>query len=293
MEEETKMERLKQLQKESHELGLLEISTQIVNFFKNEYDLVAYVNKYKNFLDVYLSDVYQTNEVEDSKGKDAIATKLLKFYNKLDNENKAVAVWQTEYGYAIVFDTDEAAEEKMLTESLLYYYWYAEDETDENKSVFELKQRTLKENKMVDALEELEKGVSEIDNVATQRPRQEQRPEREVPRKEEVDVETDTDLDKVTDLDVLDKDTVEQQVDPSNIILDDTYIWFFTVATELGDELATGIDNLDEAIETVVDLNGDILVAIPYVDPDPENPDVDIVPSETPGPQFIYTREEL
>lgn len=78
----------------------------------------------------------------------------------------------------------------------------------------------------------------------------------------------------------------------SNLILDDKFIWLFGVMDVDGIDIEEGIEDLDDAIDILINENGTFLVAFPYVDPKPEDVSVDLVFADNPGPVIVYNREE-
>lgn len=91
-------------------------------------------------------------------------------------------------------------------------------------------------------------------------------------------------------------ENVEQkdvEASASNIVLDDKYTWLFSVLDENGRDVAEGIEYLQEAIDVLVRESAAFLVAFPYVDPKPDDPDVEFVFADNPGPVMIYNNEEV
>lgn len=88
-------------------------------------------------------------------------------------------------------------------------------------------------------------------------------------------------------------DQKDVEASASNIVLDDKYTWLFSVLDENGRDVAEGIEYLQKAIEVLVQEGAAFLVAFPYVDPKPEDPDVEFVFADNPGPVMIYNNEEV
>lgn len=78
----------------------------------------------------------------------------------------------------------------------------------------------------------------------------------------------------------------------SNIVLDDKFIWLFSVLDENGNDIEEGIEYLKDAIDLLIKDSAAFLVAFPYVDPKPEDDSVDIVFADNPGPVIIYNNEQ-
>lgn len=84
------------------------------------------------------------------------------------------------------------------------------------------------------------------------------------------------------------KEHIESNVDP-NIILDSRFIWLFSLLDKSQNILVEDIDSLDDAIELAIDNHEiKIIIANPFIDPDPKNKDVDLVFADNPGPVIIY-----
>lgn len=78
----------------------------------------------------------------------------------------------------------------------------------------------------------------------------------------------------------------------SNSVLDNKFIWLFSVMDENAKDIKEGIKDLQDAINFLIKNNGAFLVAFPYIDANPEDPNVDLVFSDVPGPVVIYSRED-
>lgn len=82
------------------------------------------------------------------------------------------------------------------------------------------------------------------------------------------------------------------QAHTANQVLDNKYVWFFSVLDAQDNIIDQNIDDVSEAIDIIIsNEKAHKIVALPYVDPDPENPDVDMVLSENPGPIILYDKE--
>lgn len=74
-----------------------------------------------------------------------------------------------------------------------------------------------------------------------------------------------------------------------NIVLDSRFIWLFSLMTKDHEVVIEDIDSLDDSIELAIENNDiKIIVANPYIDPDPKNNSVDLVFADNPGPVIIY-----
>lgn len=85
----------------------------------------------------------------------------------------------------------------------------------------------------------------------------------------------------------------EVEKDASNIVLDSKYTWLFNVLDKNGRDLEEGIENLQDAIDMLIRDNAAFLVAFPYIDPKPNDPTVELVFADNPGPVIIYNNEEV
>lgn len=86
------------------------------------------------------------------------------------------------------------------------------------------------------------------------------------------------------------KSEIEAEATESNIVLDDKFIWVFAVLDKNSEVLQEDIYSLDKAIDAFVNHEPDavMLVAYPYIDPKPEDPNVELVFADNPGPVIIY-----
>lgn len=87
-----------------------------------------------------------------------------------------------------------------------------------------------------------------------------------------------------------DRNSVEHSA--SNVALDPKFIWLFSVLDESGQDIEEGIENIQDAIDKLINDNGTYLIAFPYVDPKPGDSSVEIVFADNPGPVVIYNKEE-
>lgn len=267
------MNRQQQIMFEVQQLNMLNIQTKLIDFLKTEYDLTSAVEKFNSYLDIFLSNVQHTKEVELQKGEDTIATSILKFFNKQDFGIKAENVWPTEYGYTIVFNEEEVFEDKIKNESVMYHYYYGQQTIDN-------------QNESNHSLAEARKKLTET------------RLKLENENEEEIldDIVKPTSSDKVVEVvedeTIIDKKDIEETTSKSNLILDDSYIWIFTILNKNGDIIEDDILTIDEAIESAADHEAEMIVAYPYTDPNPEDVNVDLVFADNPGPIIVYDAEQ-
>ena len=87
------------------------------------------------------------------------------------------------------------------------------------------------------------------------------------------------------------KDDVEHSA--SNAVLDNKFTWLFSVMDKNGRDISEGIEFIYDAIDVFIKNNAAFLVAFPYVDPKPEDPNVDFVFADNPGPVVIYNNETV
>lgn len=77
----------------------------------------------------------------------------------------------------------------------------------------------------------------------------------------------------------------------ANRILDNKFIWLFSLFSQDGEEMESYIDSLDDAIAMAVDQGAKMIVANPYIDPNPEDEDVELVFADEIGPVVVYDGE--
>lgn len=82
-----------------------------------------------------------------------------------------------------------------------------------------------------------------------------------------------------------------QDINHSNDILDNKFIWLFSIMDSNSNLMEENIETLAEALDIFIKGNGAILVAIPYIDPAPDNETIDLVLADNPGPTILYDRE--
>lgn len=90
------------------------------------------------------------------------------------------------------------------------------------------------------------------------------------------------------------KKEIQTSTSKANTLLDHKYIWVFTVLDQQGDTIQDTILQLDDAIDAFIEHEPEsaLLVAYPYVDPNPEDKNVDLVFADNPGPIVIYDNEK-
>jgi len=90
------------------------------------------------------------------------------------------------------------------------------------------------------------------------------------------------------------KSEIEAEATESNIILDDKFIWVFAVLDKNSEVLQEDIYSLDKAIDAFVNHEPEavILVAYPYIDPKPGDPNVELIFADNPGPVIIYDTDK-
>lgn len=79
----------------------------------------------------------------------------------------------------------------------------------------------------------------------------------------------------------------------SNVILDKKFIWLFNIFGKDGEEIDSYIDDIDEAIDIAVKKQAQMIIANPYIDPNPEDEDVELVFVDEIGPVKVYDGEEV
>lgn len=247
------MKRFKHIINEVRALEKFQVYTDLIKYLKQDFGLSVDIEIFANFIDIYTSELRDNNTDVSEISEDKVSKAIKTFFNSKDYLKKAEAVWVTEYGYVIVLESDtDIFEEKLLQENALYYYYHAdilEEETDE-----------IKQNFIMSSGKPLK---TENKKVIL-----------------ETETETETEGEEIT------HDTVAS--DTSNIILDQKFVWFFNVLDDLEQEIETDILELEDAIEALIDLDAKMIVALPYVDPNPEDDNVDLIFAENPGPVIVY-----
>lgn len=90
------------------------------------------------------------------------------------------------------------------------------------------------------------------------------------------------------------KQDITTEVSDSNLILDNKFIWVFTVLDKYSETIVDNIFNLDDALSAFVDNEpaAVMLVAYPYIDPNPEDLAVDLVFADNPGPVIVFNNDK-
>jgi len=87
-------------------------------------------------------------------------------------------------------------------------------------------------------------------------------------------------------------DRKDVEASASNTVLDNKFTWLFNVLDKNGNDLEEGIEYLQDAIDLLIKDDAAFLVAFPYIDPKPNDPNVELVFADNPGPVVIYNNEE-
>lgn len=90
------------------------------------------------------------------------------------------------------------------------------------------------------------------------------------------------------------KRDVKKTKSKANTLLDSKFIWVFTVLDQRGDTIKDNIFGIDEAITEFIshEEKAALLVAYPYIDPNPEDANVELVFADNPGPIILYDNEK-
>lgn len=90
------------------------------------------------------------------------------------------------------------------------------------------------------------------------------------------------------------KQEVKAETSKANVLLDNKFIWVFVVLDQRGDTIEDTILSIDKAIDIFIQEEPDsaLLVAYPYIDPNPEDNNVDLVFADNPGPIVLYDNEK-
>lgn len=292
--------RINQILTEVTKLRMFETTNQIVKFLRDEYGLASTVEATQpnEFIDIYLSDFKHADDVEVELPDDKITKAILKMFNEIHKDEglQAVNVWPTEYGYVIVLDIPLSKEDS-LTENYLQYYYYnnmtINVEEDDNKTNINMRSVLKEDREDEEALlkrltkQDVSKTSQELEDSPKREPKQDLDTFEDEVEEVEEDFLDDLEIEEVKPS----KPDVEK--DASNTILDNRFIWLFTVLDDNADELTSEIENLDAAIdELVYNDNAAMIVAYPYIDPNPEDDNVDLVFADNPGPIIVYNEED-
>lgn len=250
------MSREKSLKKESRSLEVFEVEQTLTRLLKEKYGITSSVHKFDNRFDVYVSN-YTTPEPRP----ETVLTSLRNAMKRFDFcEGVDIIVTKTKYGYSITMGPDK-----------------------EKLKLMEKKEDSFK----CTLCEKVEFGKGKpswpIEKDKSLRCCSACYKEFIVPAKNEK-LRLKENVDNITE------DEIETEA--SNIVLDHKFIWLFSVLDSEGEPIEDGINLLSDAIDVLINNNAHFLVAFPYVDPNPEDKDVELVFADNPGPVIIYNREE-
>lgn len=251
------MKRFKHIIDEVKALEKFQVYTDLIKFLNVEFGLLADIEIFMNYIDIHTSKLRDNNTDTTDINEDAVSKAIKAFYNKQNYNKKAEAVWVTEYGYVIVLETEaDIFEEKLKQENALYYYYYADtlnqDDTHTNNIMIKGLKKELKEQK------------ESVDDI--------------MPSDDVEDAPADDET----------KDKAQVTQDTSNIVLDQNYVWFFSVLDDEEQPIEEDIMELEEAIDTLIEWEGTIIIALPYKDPNPEDDTADLIFADDTGPVIIY-----
>jgi hypothetical protein len=247
---------------ESEHLSMLEIIQGIESLLKDKYGLIVSTFKKREHFDIYMSSY-----LNEEKVKSGVESTIKSYFNKQLDCNKA-QVERTAYGYKVTFG-DEEAEAKLL-------------ETTQSDAI-----GTVKTYKC-HICGSRGKGYGHNPWPVSTDPNH--RACDACNTKHVIPARLKQLLGDQAKTEAIEKSSVEK--DASNKVLDDKFIWLFSVIAEDGTDIEEGIDVLEDAIDILVEQKGTFLVAYPYVDPNPEDPNVEIVFADNPGPVIIYNHEK-
>lgn len=243
------------LKLESRSLEVFEIETGLMSFLKDK-GITASVHKFDNRFDIYISN-YTSPEIRP----ESLATDLERRMRKFDLcKEIEIETKQTKYGFSIILGPDP--QKVKLMEQKEDAFKCALCESDQNGRGHKL--WPIDDDPLARCCDECNKEFI-------------------IPARNEV-------LKAKAITEDISKRDVEHAV--SNKVLDDKFIWLFSVLDSDGEDIEDGIEFLHNAIDTLVSKQGTFLVAFPYVDPNPEDKSVDLVFADNPGPIIIYNREE-
>lgn len=248
---------MNRLLKEAKSLEVFDIETTLTEFLKEKHGITASVHKFENKFNVFISNYSIPEERADSITKD-----LEKEIKKFEFcEDLHVGVIETKFGYSIILSPDPQKVKLMESEEVSFKCALCESEAvGHGHSTWPIGHSLF------------ERCCDECNNEFI------------LPARKEILESNERKLTEAT-RDALDHST-------SNIVLDDKYIWLFSVLDENGKDIEEGIEYLRDAIDMVVKHDATFLVAFPYVDPSPEEESVDLVFVDNPGPVVIYDKEE-
>lgn len=252
------MRHLKQLQLESKELEIFEVASLLTGFLADK-GINASVEKFESFFNIYISGY-----AEDDGPKKVPVSKLLNYFKSLGVSEDA-AIQKTKFGYTIQMLNDveseklvESAQDDEGTTCCIcekQFFGYGNDPWPVSKKPEDRCCNDCNSNYVIPA--RLELLIKRSGN---------------------------------TKAEAVDRSSVEHAT--SNIVLDDKFIWLFNVLNSDGEDIAEGIEYLQDAIDSLVENNGTFLIAFPYVDPKPGDASVELVFADNPGPVIIYNKEE-
>lgn len=252
------MRHLKQLQLESKELEVFEVASLLRGFLEDK-GIKANVEKFESFFNIYISGY-----ANEESPKRVPVQKLLSYFKSLDICEDAT-IQKTKFGYTIEMLKDGQSEKLME----------AVAEEDEGHKCFICEKTYFGYGNDPWPIT-TEPGERVCDQCNT---------EYVIPARLELLLGKN----KKPRREAVDKASVEHAA--SNLILDNKYIWLFSVLDVDGEDIEEGIEYLQDAIDSLVANNGTFLVAFPYVDPKPEDESVELVFADNPGPVVIYNRE--
>lgn len=258
------MKHLKKLRNESMSLTVFEMLNMLQGFLQEKYGIKTFGTKRDNGFIMYMSK-YVTDEGEEKDLSDAI-----KAFVEKECSLENVTVHKDKYGYHIEFghnpqsaklvETTQAQGTGMADAKVTYKCAFCGEEHEGHGN----------DPWPLDMA--LESRVCEVCKN-----------EIVIPARLEM-------LYKKNRNEATDRKDVESSA--SNVVLDDKFTWLFSVLDKNGNDLEEGIEYLQDAIDLLIKDDAAFLVAFPYIDPKPEDPNVELVFADNPGPIVIYNNEE-
>jgi len=262
------MKHYRNLITESQTLTVFEMLNKLQDFLHEKHGIKAFGAKEDNGFVMYMSN-YVTDE-EGLHDKD-LSESIQKFVEKEFSELKPVVVHKDNYGYHIEFGENKQAAKLVevtqaqgtgMSDSKVSYKCHFCGKMDEGYG----------------------NDPWPLDTNPTHRVCDKCNDETVIPARIERLTKKETKTENVDQRDV--------EASASNAVLDDKYTWLFSVLDENGQDIAEGLEYLKDAIDVLVKEDAAFLVAFPYVDPKPGDPDVEFVFADNPGPVIIYNNEE-
>lgn len=263
------MKHLRKLINESKSLTVFEMLTKLQAFLHEKYNIKAFGAKEDNGFVMYMSKY-----VTDEEGKhDTDLSEAIQNFVQKEFSLEAPIVHKDNYGYHIEFGLENKQSAKLIevtqaqgtgmSDSKVSYKCHFCDNMEEGYGNDPWPLDTNPSHRVCEKCNEEMVIPARIERL----------------------------LQKESKNESTEKSDVERAA--SNIILDDKFTWLFSVLDENGRDIEEGVEYLQDAIDLLIKDDAAFLVAFPYVDPKPGDPDVEFVFADNPGPVVIYNNEQV